>query len=131
MRVTNTIRNYIYEKVEVKIMPKYESKKAEAERILNMRYDMLERIHNSAKTVLKEILAESKIYTDIFVISERDIETAQVQFDFPIHLTENANEIYKWRVAFRKEVEEKVQNIIVTLELGGNKADLDRMLSEL
>jgi hypothetical protein len=29
------------------------------------------------------------------------------------------------------EVNEKVQDIIVTLELGGNKADLDRMLSEL
>jgi hypothetical protein len=80
---------------------------------------------------LREILVVSKIYTDIFVISERDIETAQVEFDFPIYLTENANEIYKWRVAFQKEVDEKVQNIIVTLELGGNKADLDRMLSEL
>ena len=29
------------------------------------------------------------------------------------------------------EVDEKVQDIIVTLELGGNKADLDRMLNEI
>ena len=30
-----------------------------------------------------------------------------------------------------EEVNKAVDNIIVTLELGGNKADLDRMLSEL
>ena len=31
----------------------------------------------------------------------------------------------------RAEVDEKVTDIIVTLELGGTKADLDRMLSEI
>jgi hypothetical protein len=41
------------------------------------------------------------------------------------------NSVHKWESRMRNEIQEAVQNIIVALELGGNKADLDRMLSEL
>ena len=39
--------------------------------------------------------------------------------------------VHNWSRRMYDEVSEKVQDIIVALELGGNKADLDRMLSEL
>ena len=35
------------------------------------------------------------------------------------------------REAREKKIEEAIDNIIITLELGGKKADLDRMLNEL
>ena len=41
------------------------------------------------------------------------------------------NSVHKYAGRMHDEIQETVQNIIVTLELGGNKADLDRMLSEL
>ena len=41
------------------------------------------------------------------------------------------NSVYKWESRYSEEVDKIVDNIIVTLELGGNKADLDRMLNEI
>ena len=37
----------------------------------------------------------------------------------------------KAKEAREKKIKEAIENIILTLELGGNKADLDRMLNEL
>ena len=42
-----------------------------------------------------------------------------------------AHSIHHWSDRMREEINKIVDDIIVTLELGGNKADLDRMLSEI
>ena len=39
--------------------------------------------------------------------------------------------VHYWRNRARTEIKEKVEDIIVTLELGGTKEDLERMISEI
>lgn len=50
------------------------------------------------------------------------------------HLEDYDDELLKLKKEYRElctEKENKIQDIIITLELGGTKADLDRMLAEI
>ena len=133
MRVTKKVENYIREQVKAKVMPKYEAEKAESKRIINLRNDIENRACEAAKQAAMAVFAEVKEYDDIFELDENSIRKAYLSCSRPIGIKDfcYTNSVHKWESRYAEEVNKIVDNIIVTLELGGNKADLDRMLSEL
>lgn len=133
MRVTKKVENYIREQVKAKVMPKYEAEKTEAARIIGIKNDIESRASKAAKEAAKAVYAEAKKYDELFELDEKSIENAYLSCYHPIGIKNfiYANSVYKWESRYAEEVNKIVDNIIVTLELGGNKADLDRMLNEI
>ena len=133
MRVTKKVENYIREQVKAKVMPKYEAEKAESKRILNIKNDIESRASEAAREAAMAVFAEAKEYDDIFELDESSIQNSYLSCYRPIAIKDfcYTNSIHKWESRYTEEVNKIVDYIIVTLELGGNKADLDRMLSEI
>ena len=133
MRVTKKVENYIREQVRAKIMPKYEAEKAEAKRIIGIKNDIESRASEAAKQAAMAVFAEAKEYGDIFELDEDSIRKAYLSCYRPIGIKDfcYTTSVHKWDSRYTAEVNKVVDDIIVTLELGGNKADLDRMLSEI
>lgn len=134
MRVTKVVQEYITKQVRTKIEQKYEAEKSEAERIRNLKFDIEQRATKAARQAALVVLKEAKNHADILDYDERCAEDMYFSgLNRVISLKDSIyeNSLHKWNVRMRDEIEEKVRDIIVTLELGGNKADLDRMLSEL
>ena len=133
MRVTKKVENYIREQVKAKVMPKYEAEKAESKRILNIKNDIENRASKAAREAAMAVFAEAREYGDILELDESSIQNSYLSCYHPIHIKDfcYTNSVHKWESRYAEEVDKIVDNIIVTLELGGNKADLDRMLSEL
>lgn len=133
MRVTKKVENYIREQVKAKIMPKYEAEKAEAKRIRELAHDIESRASEAAVAAAKAIYDEAKAHGDVLEYDEKAFERAYLSC-YRVVTPKDAcyvTSVHKWDVRMAEEVNKAVDNIIVTLELGGNKADLDRMLSEL
>ena len=133
MRVTKKVENYIREQVKAKVMPKYEAEKAEAARIINIKNGIESRASKAAREAAKAVYAEAKEYSEFFELDESSIERSYFNCYHPISIKNYSysNSVHKWESRYAAEVNKIVDNIIVTLELGGNKADLDRMLNEI
>ena len=133
MRVTKKVENYIREQVRAKIMPKYEAEKAESKRIIDIKNDIESRASEAAKQAAMAVFAEAKEYGDTFELDEDSIRKAYLSCYRPIGIKDfcYTDSVHKWDSRYSAEVNKIVDDIVVTLELGGNKADLDRMLSEI
>ena len=133
MRVTKKIENYIREQVKAKVMPKYEAEKAESKRIIGIKNDIESRASEAARQAAMAVYAEAKEYGDIFELDEDSIQKSYLSCYHPIGIKDICyiDSVHKWDSRYAAEVNKIVDDIVVTLELGGNKADLDRMLSEL
>ena len=133
MRVTKKVENYIREQVKAKVMPKYEAEKAESKRIISLKNDIESRASKAAREAAMAVFAEAKEYDDIFELDENSIRKAYLSCYNPIRIKDfcYTDSVHKWESRYAEEVNKIVDNIIVTLELGGNKADLDHMLSEI
>ena len=133
MRVTKKVENYIREQVKAKIMPKYEAEKAESKRIIGIKNDIESRASEAAKQAAASVFAEAKEYGDTFELDENSIQRSYLSCYRPIGIKDfcYTDSVHKWESRYAEEVNKIVDDIIVTLELGGNKADLDRMLSEI
>ena len=133
MRVTKKVENYIREQVKAKVMPKYEVEKAESKRIIGIKNDIESRASKAAREAAMAVYAEAKEYGDTFELDEDSIQKAYLNCYRPIGIKDfcYTDSVHKWESRYAAEVNKIVDDIVVTLELGGNKADLDRMLSEL
>ena len=115
-------------------MPKYEAEKAEAKRIIDLQADLQCRAEEAAKQAAIAILCEAKNNADVLDYNECEADRMYLSnLSYVISLKDRCctNSVHHWSDRMCNEVNKIVDNIIVTLELGGNKADLDRMLSEI
>ena len=134
MRVTKAVREYIEKQVRAKIEQKYEAEKNESERIKGIKADIETRAAEAARQAAIAVFMEAKNYEDILDFDEKFVQDIYMSGSNRVLALKDRvyqNSIHNWSHRMRNEVDEKVQDIIVTLELGGNKADLDRMLSEI
>lgn len=133
MRVTKKVENYIREQVKAKIMLKYEAEKAESKRIIGIKNDIESRASEAARQAAMAVYAEAKKYGDTFELDEDSIQKSYLSCYRPIGIKDfcYTDSVHKWEHRYATEVNKIVDDIVVTLELGGNKADLDRMLSEI
>lgn len=134
MRVTKKVENYIREQVRAKIAPKYEWEKAESKRIKDLQSDIQNRATEAARQAALAVLEEAKEHADVLEYHEAETEEmCLTRLAYIISLKDSIyiTSVHKWSRRMEDEVNKIVDDIIVTLELGGNKADLDRMLSEI
>ena len=128
MRVTKTIRAYIRENVEKKLESKYAPLKERKNTALNAKKELMERAKEEAIEAIKKVLEEA-INNEALVYNEEMVDRAFNYCGLPNCLDLNRELYYESKM--RDEVDKITNDIVVELELGGNKADLDRMLSEL
>ena len=134
MRVTKAVREYIEKQVRAKIEQKYEAEKNESERIKDIKEDIETRAAEAARQAAIAVFMEAKNYEDILDFDEKSAQDIYMSgYSRVLALKDKVyqNSIHNWSRRMQNEIDEKVQDIIVTLELGGNKADLDRMLNEI
>ena len=134
MRVTKAVREYIEKQVRAKIEKKYEVEKNESKRIKDIKEDIETRAAEAARQAAIAVFMEAKNYEDILDFDEKSVQNIYMGGSRNVLGLKDRvyqNSIHNWSYRMKNEVDEKVQDIIVTLELGGNKADLDRMLSEI
>lgn len=130
MRVTKTVREYIEKKVAEKVYVKYEAEKLEAKR-------QNEEINNFIKeledTMNEYVDKHIKMFIEEHPYAERGARERLVSFYHLMNVADRHmdSSVHNWQSRARAEIKEKVDDIIVTLELGGTKADLERMISEI
>ena len=117
MRVTKTIRAYIRENVEKKLAVKYAPLKERKDIALNVKKELMERAKEEA------------IDNETLVYNEEMVDKVFNYCGLPNCLDLNRELYYERKM--EDEVDKITNDIVVELELGGNKADLDRMLSEI
>ena len=128
MRVTSTIKNYIREQVSTKFpTPKevtdYNKYKEEEANFVKKYNDRLSKYIKSLEKEMEEANTMKYLVSAGGSVSY-GYRTNQKENDLR---TARNNAIVKRDMA----IDKAVNNIIVTLELGGNRADLDRMISEI
>ena len=128
MRVTSTIKNYIREQVSAKFpTPKevtdYNKYKEEEANFVKKYNDRLSKYIKSLEKEIEEANTMKYLVSAGGSVSY-GYRTSQKENDLR---TARNNAIVKRDMA----IDKAVNNIIVTLELGGNRADLDRMISEI
>lgn len=126
MRVTKTIKNYIEKRVCAIYQPKideirvdYNAQYNHFDKILD---DLLDKVNQEAKNVLKD---------SGFIGGYSYNNKEEIFYRRNIHNNSWLDEIRKKENIIKKERDEKIEEIIITLELGGTKAELEEMLNAL
>ena len=135
MRVTKTVKEYIEKCVRKKIYKKYEEERAIAENESHILNAFWEALGNEIEAIAQERVAKFIEENDFVEMAETRYTSSNITSCYSNRVTIK-NKVYEtsvhnWRRRANAEVDEKVIDIIVTLELGGTKADLDRMLNEI
>lgn len=128
MRVSKTVRDYIEKQVERKL-PKTENE---------LHYDKVTKIVNTANEEYHKLMEQAKQEVIVQLVAKYGLEEDMVEkkscYSYSPFGTwgtkarELNDQDHQNRVAIFKQ---KVEDIIVTLELGGTKADLEKMLAEI
>lgn len=126
MRVTKLIREYVEETVNAIYEPlikncdgDYYKKKKEVEEIL-------EKLTDEFDVAAKKIIKENGFSIDSWDDREKTIITHTCNFGSKEYMP-----ILKKRRELTDEKKQKIQDILVNLELGGTKAELDEMLKNI
>lgn len=130
MRVTKTVREYIEKKVAEKVYVKYEADELEAKR----QYEEINNFVSELEDTVNEYVDKHiKMFVEEHPYAERGAREKLVCFYSTINVADRHmnSSVHNWQKRAHAEIKEKVDDIIVTLELGGTKADLERMISEI
>ena len=127
MRVSKTVREYIEEQVASKF-PKTENE---------LYYEQTQQIVSKASREYEERLAKAKQEIAEQVAQEygivEDMATINLRWCNPYETcgTKVRTQAETDGIERRKAINKKINDIVVTLELGGTKADLEKMLAEI
>ena len=129
MRVTKTVKEYITKEVSTRIYKKYEAEEARAKYEDEQKDRLFETCVKAAQAAVRQIIDENNLD---FVEADSIDNCVSLRYNiFTIKDRTNINSCHKWRNRFNAEVNEKVNEIIVELELGGDKAKLIEMINAL
>ena len=134
MRVTKTIKDYV-----TRMVKEIYSEPTEEEKVYSTLKKRLQaevdRINEKFKPMIEK---DIEAFNTIYGLDKRNggikfNDTYLCTFDsydlwYGTEIGKKAKEAESTRIAKRNEA---IENIILTLELGGNRTDLDRMLNEL
>lgn len=128
MRVSKTVREYIEKQVANKFAKSENELQYEQDSyivaIANDEYHQL--MKKASEEITKQLVAKHNIAEDM--LEERSSYSYSPFGTWKTKIRELAD---KDRRVRQEEQNKKVNDIIVTLELGGTKADLEKMLSEI
>ena len=127
MRVTKTVREYIAKQVASKF-PKTEIElyQEQQEQIASkMNQEYYDRVEKAKADIITSIANEYEIH-DRDIAIRNNYGNVFSTFNTPTAMKANTAKSER-----QKTINEKIDDIIVTLELGGTKADLERLLAEI
>jgi hypothetical protein len=127
MRVSKTVREYIEKQVASKF-PKTEIElyQEQQEQIANkMNQEYYDRVEKAKADIIASIAKEYEIHEGDIAI-RNNYGNVFSTFNTPTAMLANTAKSER-----QKAVNAKITDIIVTLELGGTKADLEKMLAEI
>lgn len=129
MRVTKTVKEYIAKEVSTRIHKKYEAEEARAKYEDEQKDKLYEACMKAAQAAIKQVVDENNLD---FIETNRIEDCLNLRYNtFTIKDYSYTNSCHRWRSRFNAEVEERVNEIIVELELGGDRAKLTEMLNAL
>ena len=135
MRVTKTVKEYIEKCVREKVYGKYEEERAIAENESYTVNAFWEALGDEIEAIAQERVAKFIEENDFVEMAEARYLSSNITscYSNRVVIKDKVYEtsVHNWRRRADKEVKLRVDDIIVTLELGGTRADLDRMLSEI
>lgn len=128
MRVSTKVKEYIEKQVRAKF-PKTENELQleQNEQLVNAtNNEYYARLEQAKTQIINDLIAEKGITKDIAKVQD-------LRYNHPFSTngttTRNASDLD--RQARQKAINEKIDDIIVNLELGGTKADLEKMLAQI
>lgn len=127
MRVTKTVRDYIAKQVASKF-PKTEIElyQEQQEQIASkMNQEYYDRVEKAKAEIISNLAKEYEINEGDIAI-RNNYGNVFSTFNTPTAMLANTAKSER-----QKAIYEKIDDIIVTLELGGTKADLERLLAEI
>ena len=127
MRVSKTVREYIEKQVASKF-PKTEIElyQEQQEQIANkMNQEYYDRVEKAKAEIIASIAKEYEINEGDIAI-RNNYGNVFSTFNTPTAMLANTAKSER-----QKAMREKIDDIVVSLELGGTKADLERMLAEI
>ena len=131
MRITKVVKEYIEERITEKVLPKYELEKIEAERQLEVKNKFFEELAEELEAIATERMGKFLAENPFLERTERQ-NISTVYYD-SVNITDRylLSSVHNWKKRAKEEISNKTRNIIVALELGGTKEDLERMISEI
>ena len=128
MRVSKTVREYIEKQVRAKFeKTENELQYEQNEQLVNSaNQEYLARLEQAKAQIIQQLIVEKGITEDI-------AKTQDTRYSTPFTTwgTTAKSKSENDKVARHKVICEKIDDIIVALELGGTKADLEKMLAEI
>ena len=125
MKVTRAIRDY----VEKRVYDEYEKAKRE------LRKDYEERVEMAKKEIRKtlegNVIENINMVLGYYGMEQIKAEDAFYRIYVSVQNRKEESELNKKRQEIWHSAGDKVTEILATLELGGTKEDLDKMLSEI
>ena len=125
MRVTKAIRDY----VEKKVFDEYDKAKREFRKSYEER---VEKAKEEIEMILEnEVLENINMVLDYYGMEQITADDAFYRIYVSIQNRKDEAEINEKRKEIYISAKDKITEILATLELGGTKEDLDKMLSEI
>ena len=128
MRVSKTVKDYIEKQVRAKF-PKTEEE---------LQYEKVNHTVNTANNEYHELMAQArqeivKKLVEKYGLTDNMVEekTSYSYSPFGTWKTKEREQANKAERERNTAINETIENIVVTLELGGTKADLEKMLAEI
>lgn len=138
MRVTKTVKDYIQKEVTTRMEQKYATEAAEAKHMSDLQSTIDEAAlivaAKAYEKYVKDAIAanHAENFLEISSAFERiNLTYAYRSNHLVLSSDTNTARVMGWRRRMNEEVCEKVNEIVVTLELGGTKAELMQMLAEI
>ena len=127
MKVSKTVREYIEKQVASKF-PKtdielFQEQQEQIASKMNQEYQ--DRVEKAKAEIIASIAKEYEIHEEEIAI-RNNYGNVFSTFNTPTAMKANTAKSDR-----QKAIKEKIDDIIVTLELGGTKADLEKMLAEI
>ena len=124
MRVTKLIRDYVEKTIVTKIPygEPIQAYKRESKALSDLRDQLEEKVDAYAKELLASV---SNLPEGFTITRSHNCVFNSSSWNSPMHIASNAEER---RV--REKRQEAVENILLELELGATKADLERLIAE-
>lgn len=129
MRVSKVVREYIEKQVNAKY-PKTENE-LKAEQVKDLvnkaNQEMTELMDKAKREISNQIIAKYGLTEEMGRQEQNSYQDYKFNsWNSPIEMKANTDKQIR-----RKAINDKIEDIIVNLELGGTKADLEKMLSEI
>jgi hypothetical protein len=127
MRVSQTVKDYIEKQVWARYSKTENEIKAEEidEIVEKVNQEIVELIRKSSQEIFDSVIAKYNL------TEEMGGQEGRHCYKFSTWNSPLIQKAHADRRNRRQMVNQKIEDIIVTLELGGTKADLEKMLSEI